>query len=94
MSIDNIKPNVFTEYELTLEEQQLGSVFSGNQLAVLKNLLANAVQQRLRLDFTPTDVIGFAQNEALIKGQISILEFLIDTHESTMAELAANSQQY
>ena len=88
MSLDTPKTNIFTEYEMTQEEQQNGQIYSSNQLAVLKNLRALTAQQRLALAYDPIKHDEFIQNEAFLKGQLAILEVLISTHEETLAELA------
>lgn len=89
MSADTPINTVFTTYDLDETEQLTGTVYSSNQLAVLRNKLSETVQQKLRLVFDPANVMKYTQDEAFLTGQISILEFLLDAHAEALVEIAA-----
>ena len=72
-----VKPNTFTSYEFTNRELLAGSVLSGEQKAVIQNELASIAEQRLNVDFDPSNPLVFAQQEAFLRGQISILRVML-----------------
>lgn len=72
----------FTYVQLSAQEEKAGQIFSPIQLSVLKNMLADIAHQKINLEFTPNDVLGYAQSEAFLKGQLETVQFLIDTSET------------
>ena len=78
-----IEPTSLTKLKLTETEQLAGGVLTSLNLAVLQNLLADASESRLNLEFDPTNTVKFAQDEAFIQGQIKILRYLIDLHNES-----------
>lgn len=71
------KPNTFTSYELTTRETLSGSILTGEQKQVLQNQLSEIAEQRLNTDYDPEKPLAFVQQEAFLKGQISILRVML-----------------
>jgi len=67
----------FTHYDLTRREILAGSVLTHDQKAVLQNELAQIAEQKCNLDYDPLNPIAFAQSEALLKGQMSIIRVML-----------------
>ena len=78
------RPSKFTVWELTEEEQLVGSIFTETQKFVLQNLQAQAAEEKLTLTFDPVNPSIFIQREAELQGQIGILDLLLA--RSTSAE--------
>lgn len=72
-------PNMFSSYELTEKEALQGSIFTVLQIQVLQNQLSNIAEEKLSLEFDPLNPTRFAQEEASLKGQMDILNFLISS---------------
>lgn len=84
--------NSFTKIPLTESEAREGCIFNHFQRAYLQNMLADTAEQKLNLPFTPNDVLGYAQNEAFLKGQIELLGHLIDVSDETSRSVNLESQ--
>ena len=67
----------FTHYDLTTREILAGSILSSDQQAVLQNELAMIAEQRTNLDYDATNPVKFAQDEAFLKGQMSIIRVML-----------------
>lgn len=80
--------NSFSTYELTDKEALQSAIFTTLQLQNLQNQLANAAEEKLRLDFDPNNPSRFIQQEASLRGQMDILTFLIEASESAADQLA------
>lgn len=85
----NIIPNSFTSYDLTPEEVQIGSIFTGLQKQVLQNYLATYAEERLQLDFDPLNPHNFAQQEAEKKGVIQFIQYILQMSDTAAEEQAA-----
>jgi hypothetical protein len=83
----------FTRYKISEIETLTGSVLTESQLMLVSNQLADAAEQRLALDFDPTNMIKFAQDEAFLKGQISILTMMLEAHKVAQETLSFQSKQ-
>jgi hypothetical protein len=86
-------PNSFTSYEFSDREILEGSVLSALQIAVLQNELANIATNKLNLDYDPRNPLKFAQDEAFLKGQMSIINVMLlrsSDSEITLQKLAGN----
>jgi len=84
----------FTKYTLNPQEEQSGMILNDSQLAVLHNLRTDIADQKINLDFTPNDVLGFTQQEAFLSGQLKLLQHLIDRSEEAVKnalEIARNT---
>lgn len=84
----NVKPTSFTRVVLSAGEQKAGMQFNGLNLAVLQNLRADTAEEKLNLEFTPNDVHSFTQSEAYLKGQLDMLNYLIET-SATASQLTS-----
>jgi len=70
--------NAFTSYQLTNEEELAGHILNFNQAAVLQNERAQVAESRLNVDFDPQNPVKFAQDEAFLKGQLSVYNLLLE----------------
>lgn len=75
--MSKLRPNTFTTYEFTDRELLSGSVLTGEQKNVIQNELAQIAEQRLAIDYDPAKPLEFVQQEAFLKGQISILRVML-----------------
>ena len=90
------KQGTFSNWELTEEEQLNGQILTISQSQVLQNELANVADQKLNLTFDPLNPVKFAQEEAFLSGQMSVLRLLLDRSKPSEEELrnrAANQSQ-
>jgi hypothetical protein len=72
-----VKQNTFTSYDFTDRELLSGSVLTGEQKNVIQNELATIAESRLAIDYDPANPLAFVQQEAFLKGQISILRVML-----------------
>lgn len=72
----------FLSFDLTDEEKILGSRLSVEQVAVLSNLRADAIMRKLGLTFDPNSPDKFIQDEAYHRGQIDILNYILEVNAS------------
>ena len=70
--------NTFSTYKLTNEEELSGNILNFNQVAVLQNERAQVAESRLNVDFDPQNSVKFAQDEAFLKGQLSVYNLLLE----------------
>lgn len=89
----NLIPTALTKYELTEQEELQGSILTELQRCKLQNLKADIAQNRLNLEFDVTNTLKFAQDEALLKGQLQIIDLLMYAHEEALIVLS-NQQQF
>ena len=90
----NLAVGTFTHWNLSRTEILQGSVLSGQQKQVLQNELAQIAEQVVNLEFDPGNPVSFAQNDAHLKGQMSIIRFLLirsDESEQQLKNLADTS---
>lgn len=76
-------PNTFTTYAFespmeALQAQQLSML----QQANIRNELAKCAEQKVNILFDATNPVKFAQDTAFLDGQISILRWLLDCHDT------------
>ena len=83
--------NSFTSYDLNEKEALQGSIFSSLQLQCLQNQLANTAEEKIRLEFDTKDPSSFIQQEAYKRGQLDLLEHLIES--STVSEDILNNPE-
>jgi len=84
--------NSFSSYQLTQEEELQGQVLTVTQKEVLQNLLVTNAEEKLRLEFDPDQPKLFIQHEAYKRGQIELLEYILET--STIAEEMLANPEY
>ncbi len=75
--------NTFSAYHLTDQEALQGSILTITQLQVLQNQLAQVAEEKLALDFDPTNPTTYAQQEAYMKGQMDLLLYIIDSSQAS-----------
>ncbi len=93
-----LKPNVFTSYELTPMEELTGTILTPPQVAVLSNKLAGIAETKLLLKFDPSNPAQFTQSEAYERGQMDVIQWLLESSEAAQQSLrdgtAATNAQY
>ena len=86
----------FTHWKLSDQELISGGILTTNQKQVLQNELAMVAENITNLDYDPLNPTRFAQDQAFLKGQMSILRVMLlrsDESEQTLANLAKTSSQ-
>lgn len=73
-----IIPHTFNKYEMTEEESQRGNILTLSNQAVIQNLIAEKAEAKLSLQLDPANFNAYIQEEAYLKGQIEILQFLLN----------------
>lgn len=76
-------PNSFTTYTLTEKEQIAGTTLTSLNVAVLQNQRAQIAEEKLNLPFTPNDIQTYLQQEAYLKGQLDLLNYILASHEES-----------
>lgn len=82
-------PNAFSTYELSEEEEIQGCIFTIAQTQVLQNKLAEIAQEKLALEFDTGSPQEFIQQEAYKKGQLDLIQYLLDNSEAVIESVAA-----
>lgn len=73
-----LKPNDFSEYDMTDEEIMAGQLLTHNQKAVLQNRLAQYAREKINVQFDPDKVLQYAQVEAELAGKIILIREILD----------------
>lgn len=73
-----IIPHTFNRYELSDAELRAGQALTISNQAVIQNLIATIAEQKLQLVLDPQNITDFAMQEAFLRGQIDILQHLLD----------------
>jgi uncharacterized protein YceH (UPF0502 family) len=84
--------NQFTEFEFTNAEMFAATRFSELQMMLFQTLLARDARTRVNLHVRPNDLSSL-QEEAALKGSISMLEYLIYLATETPNPSAEDSGQ-
>lgn len=77
----------FTHYDLTEREQLAGSILTNDQKCVIQNERAAVAQNKLNLEYNPRAPLEFAQSEAFLKGQLSVLDLLLNRSDDCETNL-------
>lgn len=85
-------PNSFSSYEMTDEEELQAQVLTIGQKQLLQTKLSVVAEEKLALEVDPANINSFIQQEADLKGQMIILNWLIDC--SNTAEQAIYDQAH
>jgi hypothetical protein len=85
--------NVFTSYELTDDEALHGSIYTTTQLNVLQSKLSEVATDKLNLEFDTSSPQIFIQQEAYLKGQLELIQYLIDSSNVSAEELQSPTQE-
>lgn len=78
----------FVSWELTPKETLAGSQLTLTTRQLLQTMICMFAEQRLALTPDPTNLYLFYQQEAELKGKISILQELLDNSESADHQLS------
>lgn len=84
-------PNTFTTFELTPQEELQGSILTIGQKQVIHNKLADVANEKLALILDSNNLDRYIQQEASLKGQMDILQYLLDSSETMEEILATNN---
>lgn len=68
---------IFNRFTLSPQEEKDGKLLNDFQRAVLHNMRADIVQNKLSLIFTPENIVNYAQQEACLTGQIALLDIIL-----------------
>jgi len=79
--------NEFTSYALSDEEQIQGSLLTITQRQVMQNHLAATAAEKIALEFDANNPTLFIQQEADMKGRISILNFILASSAAAEQEI-------
>lgn len=86
------KENRFTSYDFTPEELKSASVFNPLQKMWIQTQIANTAMQMMNLDAGfKEDIADFEIQRAFLKGQISVLEYLLEV--SSAAEINIREEE-
>lgn len=85
--MSTIRPNTFTSYDLTLEEELSGSILTLQQTQVLQNMLSSIAEEKLALEFDPMKPEVFSQAEAYKRGQLDLILYILENSEAANKEL-------
>lgn len=83
-------PHSFNKYLLTDEETKSGHILTESNKAVIQNLISDAAQSKINLVLDPQKINEYVQQESFLKGQIEILNYLLDMHETLMQDIQTN----
>lgn len=87
----HLLPSLFSKFQLTDVELLEGTLLNTNQKAVIQNLLADTVADKILLKFDPDNIAAFQQREAELQGQIGILQYLIATSDEAEEMIRTNN---
>jgi len=79
--------NLFQSWELSRQEYLTGSILTTLQIQCVQNQIAQVMQQKTMLKFTPDNIVAYAQQEAELQGQLIALQFLLSTSDEANREL-------
>lgn len=85
-------PNSFSSYQLTDEEQTIGSMLTVTQKQVIQNHIASIAEEKLAIPFDASKPVEYAQRQAELTGQMGALNWLLDVAEA--AEAAQKEYNY
>lgn len=80
-------PNAFTSWELTPEEELRGAILDLGQTQVIQNHLAQLAEEKLALSYDPSAPDLYTQDEAYKRGQIDLLNYLLEISTTSKVEL-------
>jgi hypothetical protein len=84
---------IFTKTVLAPSEELAGFNLPVLTRAVLHNLRVDIAEQRLALDLDTRNVTAFVQAEAELKGQLGILNYILNRCEDILIEKEVKQQQ-
>lgn len=84
----------FTSYSLTNKEELAGQILTIDQKNYIQNQRAQIAEQILAQVFTPDKPLEFVQQDAFLKGQLSVYTTLIDASDQCERELVDLSRNF
>lgn len=90
---NNLIPNSFSTYDLTDKETVEGSIFTDLQKKCIQNQLAMNAEEKLSLEYDPSEPATFIQQEAYKKGAIETLRYLLDASDAANVEINFDSEE-
>lgn len=78
--------NDFTSYNLTPQELMAGQMLTVAQVMNIQNYLSQVAIRKLNLKYDPLNPVAFAQQEAEMQGQITVLRQLLQESEDAINE--------
>lgn len=81
--MSTLRHNEFTSYNLTDDQQRIGSILTDLQEEVLRNYLAQYAGDKLRLKLDTNNIDKFVQEEAELIGKIVFIQFLLENSTSS-----------
>jgi len=75
----------FQAFRLTIEELQVARQLNAEQRAYYQTLLADAAEERLSVKIDPYKPLECIQVEAYLRGQIDILNMLLNTADDKIS---------
>lgn len=78
--------NPFQVVHLTTSEQLGGCILNQVQKAVLQNRRVEIAVQKLNTPYTPEHPLVYAQQEAFLRGQLDLIQWLLDSSEAAEAQ--------
>ena len=85
--------NTFSSYSLSENEQKLGTQLTQLNVAVFQNQRSQIAEEKLNLVFTPNDVLHYTQQEAYLKGQLDLLNYILAANEESSQYHTINDSQ-
>jgi hypothetical protein len=70
--------SLFSFTPLTAEAELKGQLLTPENILVIRNERAKIAEQKVRRDFDPKNVENYIQTEAQLKGQLQMLDWLLD----------------
>ncbi len=83
-----IIPHSFNRFSLTDDEARAGRALTLSNQAVIQNLIATIAEEKLHLVLDTQNVMAYSQNEAYLRGQLDILNHLLDLSRSDTATVS------
>ena len=79
--------STFSRYILTADEERTADLLTEAQISRLQNTLADIADSLINLDYTPDKPLEFAQNQAFLKGQRAVIDFILASHQTAVSSL-------
>ena len=85
--------NTFTSLSLSESDTLSGSILNSLQEACIQNQRVAIAEQKLALPFTPNDTLAYTQQEAYLRGQLDILQYLLDLSQESQKLVVSSQSQ-
>jgi hypothetical protein len=88
-----LQPSTFCTYEFAPAELLQAQILSPLQAMWIQSVIADVAEERFRLPFDPAKPLEYAQAEADLKGQVTILKYILECSKAAEAELRSPAQR-